>query len=99
MKQTIDRIARDILGIQTLEYRGRDSLDFHDVSVGSVQDALAAAYQAGQKAADRLLLEAAIEAIAVIRNPEAQPTVDKLRVAIRKARPDLDPNHTTHLGG
>lgn len=32
------------------------------------------------------LLEAALEVIAVIRNPEAQPTVDKLRAAIRKAK-------------
>jgi hypothetical protein len=40
-------IARDHLGIETLETRKRDSLDLHDVSVWGVKDALLAAYQAG----------------------------------------------------
>jgi hypothetical protein len=40
-------IAREHLGIETLETRNLDSLDFHDVSVAGVRDALRAAYQAG----------------------------------------------------
>jgi Family of unknown function (DUF6900) len=40
-------IAREHLYIETLETRNLDSLDFHDVSVRGVKDALLAAYQAG----------------------------------------------------
>lgn len=39
--------------VETLETRNRDSLDFHDVSVRAMRDALAAAYAAGQAAAER----------------------------------------------
>ena len=49
--ETIDHlftgIARAHLGIETLETRKSDRLDFHDVSVWGVKDALLAAYQAG----------------------------------------------------
>ena len=41
------RIAQMHLSIDTLETRHRDSLDFHDVGVWSVRDALQAAYEAG----------------------------------------------------
>jgi hypothetical protein len=44
-------IAREHLFIETLETRNRDSLDFHDVCVGAVKDALQAAYRAGLDAA------------------------------------------------
>lgn len=40
-------IAKEKLGIDTLETRNSDSLDFHDVAVWSVKDALEAAYRAG----------------------------------------------------
>jgi hypothetical protein len=40
-------------GIETLETRNNDGLDFHDVAVWSIHDALAAAYAAGQAAAKR----------------------------------------------
>ena len=40
-------IAKEKLGIDTLETRKSDSLDFRDVAVWSVRDALLAAYQAG----------------------------------------------------
>jgi hypothetical protein len=36
--------------IETLETRNSDGLDFHDVSIWSIHDALAAAYAAGQAA-------------------------------------------------
>ncbi len=47
----IGRIARDILGIETLETRNADTLDFHELSVWQIRQALLAAYQAGRRAA------------------------------------------------
>ena len=41
------RIAQTKLRIETLETRGSDRLDFHDVSVESLREALEAAYNAG----------------------------------------------------
>ena len=53
------QIAREQLGIETLESRGRDALDFHEVGVAGLSAALEAAYRAGQatllKAAEGLL--------------------------------------------
>jgi hypothetical protein len=48
MQQTLIDIARRELSIPTLERRGKDLLDFHEVYVANVADALAAAYNAGQ---------------------------------------------------
>ena len=45
-------IAQKHLGIETLQTRHRDSLDFHDVSVWGVKSALQAAYDAGMRSAD-----------------------------------------------
>jgi hypothetical protein len=45
------KIAQTQLGIETLELRNRDSLDFHDVSVRRLKEALETAYTAGQLAA------------------------------------------------
>jgi len=47
----INRIAREALGLETLEARKMDSLDFHDLAVWTVKDALERAYEAGRKAA------------------------------------------------
>ena len=51
MTTTIDQIfamiAQKHLFIETLETRNSDSLDFHDVAVWSVRDALEAAFKAG----------------------------------------------------
>jgi hypothetical protein len=47
----LTRIAQTHLGIETLEERRSDSLDFHEVGVWSVKDALQAAFEAGQAAA------------------------------------------------
>ncbi|PTX37870.1 hypothetical protein IQ03_05167 [Gemmobacter caeni] len=47
----LTRIAQVHLGLETLEERRSDSLDFHEVSVWSVRDALRAAFEAGQAAA------------------------------------------------
>ncbi|MGG2831922.1 DUF6900 domain-containing protein [Pseudomonas aeruginosa] len=40
-------IATTTLGLETLETRNSDSLDFHDLAVWSVKAALEAAYLAG----------------------------------------------------
>ena len=47
--QTIELIARNVLDIETLETRKSDRLDFHEVSVWSLKEALEAAYRAGQE--------------------------------------------------
>ena len=47
----INRIAREVLGLETLEARNMDSFDFHDLSVWSIKEALERAYEAGRKAA------------------------------------------------
>jgi hypothetical protein len=47
----LNRIARDVLDLETLETRKMDSLDFHDLAVWSIKDALERAYEAGHKAA------------------------------------------------
>lgn len=44
-------IAREHLGITTLEARRSDALDFHDLGVWQIQAALEAAYRAGAEAA------------------------------------------------
>ena len=40
-------IAQKHLGIQTLQTRHADSLDFHDTAVWCIRDALEAAFKAG----------------------------------------------------
>ena len=47
----IATIARETLSIETLDTRNSDGLDFHDVAVWSVREALEKAYAAGQEAA------------------------------------------------
>ncbi|QNN25122.1 hypothetical protein HED60_23535 [Planctomycetales bacterium ZRK34] len=46
---TIQNIARDLLGLETLEARRRDSLDFHELSVWQIREALEAAFEAGRQ--------------------------------------------------
>lgn len=48
---TINLIARETLGLETLEARNMDSLDFHEHAVWSIKEALERAYEAGRKAA------------------------------------------------
>lgn len=47
---TVNEIAQRILGIDTLETRKSDSLDFHEVAVWTLTEALEAAFEAGRKA-------------------------------------------------
>ena len=46
-KMEIEQIAKQILGLSTLETRNSDRLDFHQHAVWSIADALEAAYLAG----------------------------------------------------
>ena len=45
----INTIAKDILGIETLEAQHSDSLDFHDIPVWKIAAALTHAYWAGRQ--------------------------------------------------
>jgi hypothetical protein len=53
MEKAITKIAVDRLEIETLERRGSDSLDFHDVSVWALKEMLEKAYKAGMEAAQK----------------------------------------------
>ncbi len=48
-----EQIARRRCDIKTLRTRGRDSLDFHDVSVWALVDMMQAAYNAGFEAGEK----------------------------------------------
>ena len=47
LEHLLTQIAQSKLGIETLETRKSDSLDFHDVAVWCLRDALEAAFNAG----------------------------------------------------
>ena len=47
----IATIAREELGIRTLEIRGGDGVDFHDLHVGRIERAVTRAYREGGVAA------------------------------------------------
>jgi hypothetical protein len=55
VNKELDRIARDVLGLATLETRKSDRLDFHDLAVWKIREALADAYLAGMKDSARLV--------------------------------------------
>ena len=48
---TVEKIAAEILHIDTLETQNSDRLDFHDLIVDRIKEALEAAYRAGYSAA------------------------------------------------
>jgi len=50
-EKAIERIAREAFGLETLETRRMDDLDFHDLAIWTIKDALERAYEAGRKAA------------------------------------------------
>lgn len=45
----LTQIAQQHLKVETLETRHSDSLDFHDVAVWQIQEALEAAFEAGRQ--------------------------------------------------
>ena len=52
-EQAVAEIARRSLHVDTLESRNSDALDFHDLAVWSIREALVAAYNAGRTAEGR----------------------------------------------
>lgn len=52
-EQEIEGIALRVLKIDTLETRNSDDLDFHELAVWTIQEALDAAYEAGRRSAAR----------------------------------------------
>jgi hypothetical protein len=44
---------RHFPSVETLNTRHSDELDFHDVAIGAIRDAIAAAYAAGRRDAER----------------------------------------------
>lgn len=50
-RDALDKICAEVLGVHTLETRSNDSLDFYDVAVWTLKEALERAYEAGRKAA------------------------------------------------
>jgi len=46
----LSEIAKRVLKLETLETRETDSLDFHELAVWKIKQALEEAYRAGQKA-------------------------------------------------
>lgn len=55
MDKQIAKIARDVLGLDTLATRKSDGLDFHDLAVWKIREALADAYLAGMGDSQRLV--------------------------------------------
>lgn len=55
----LTQIAQEHLFIDTLETRHSDSLDFHDLAVWNIKNALIAAYQAGLAAGQKAAQKAA----------------------------------------
>jgi len=49
LKKQIEEIAKKTMGFETLKERKSDSLDFKEVSIWSVEEALMAAYNLGKK--------------------------------------------------
>ncbi len=45
----IKNIASDLLGIETLDTRKSDRLDFHELAVWQIREALKAAFEAGRQ--------------------------------------------------
>lgn len=56
IRHRLTHIAQNTLGIQTLQPQGSDRLDFHEVSVERLYDALEAAYRAGAEQARKAKL-------------------------------------------
>ena len=48
----LESIAKEYFHVDTVETRNNDSLDFHEVAIWSINDALEAAFKLGQKTVD-----------------------------------------------
>lgn len=49
VEKKLEKIAKDILFVETLETRNSDGLDFYDISVWGLKEALLQAYKLGQQ--------------------------------------------------
>ena len=49
MENEINKIAKDITWVETLETRNSDDLDFHTLAVWQIKEALEAAYNKGRE--------------------------------------------------
>jgi len=49
MENEIEKIAQKVLNIKTLKTQNSDELDFHDISVWELKEALEEAYKMGEK--------------------------------------------------
>ena len=47
-KKELENIANTVLGLDTLATQNSDRLDFHELAVWQIQEALEAAFEAGQ---------------------------------------------------
>lgn len=83
--QIISAIARKHLSIETLKTRHRDCLDFHNVPVWAVRNALSAAYEAGHENAARDLVRSANNK-ASLDTPEVVAPLDLAVLHIDMAR-------------
>ena len=52
-EKQIAEIAKRVLGLETLEARESDALDFHELAVWTVKRALEEAYEAGRRDAGK----------------------------------------------
>ncbi len=82
LNRKFEKIARECLFIQTLRERGRDCLDFHEVSVLAIREAFEKAYNLGL-AAGRKEMEQALSTPEFVHRDDACPkcgerNVDKL---------------------
>lgn len=50
IRARLTEIAQQVLGLETLESRHSDRLDFHEFAVWRIEEALKAAYEAGRQA-------------------------------------------------
>lgn len=49
IEKKLEKIAKDVLFVETLETRNSDGLDFYDISVWGLKEALLQAYKLGQQ--------------------------------------------------
>lgn len=63
MDQVVEKIAKTEFVVETMETRNSDSLDFYDVSIGTIKYALEQAFKAGHAAAKEVKEDAPIAAL------------------------------------
>lgn len=52
VQSQLESIAKEYFHVDTMETRNSDGLDFHEVAIWSINDALKAAFELGQKTVD-----------------------------------------------